>query len=265
MFEMFKKILTAISLFSLLLLATPALAARPENGNASPDVDIPERNGTYDIPGRPDLKVRVFVHAPRPKPSTPPSLICGLQDPDSSTVDAVTPWHLPTGQWAYQLNTASVPSSIGASNFSALTGQSFNAWSATDVGQKVVFNRGQDTSIAKKALDGRNIIAWGRTSGTALAVTYTWYYPSTGLVAEVDTIFNKKFPWSWSPYSTGCADPNSYDAQDILTHELGHWMGIDDNSNTSFANNTMYAYGAKGEIKKDTLTTGDITAVNQLY
>jgi len=42
-------------------------------------------------------------------------------------------------------------------------------------------------------------------------------------------------------------------------------MGVDDNSNTSFANNTMYAYGAKGEIKKDSLATGDITAVNTLY
>lgn len=262
MFEMFKKILTAISLFSLLLLATPVLAVKDNNNSRD---DIPEQEGTYDVPGNPFLKVRVFVHKPRPEPSSSPSLICSLQDPDSTAVDGLTPWHLPTGNWSYELNTAGAPSSVGSANFAALASSAFSTWSATNVGNKVTFQRGPDTNVSQKGLDGKNIIAWGRTSSTALAVTYTWYYPSTGLVAEVDTIFNKKFPWSYSPYSTGCADPNSYDAQNILTHELGHWMGIDDNSNTSFANNTMYAYGAKGEIKKDTLTTGDITAVNKLY
>jgi len=42
-------------------------------------------------------------------------------------------------------------------------------------------------------------------------------------------------------------------------------MGLDDELSDSFVNNTMYGYGAKQEVKKNTLTTGDTTAVNSIY
>ncbi len=78
---------------------------------------------------------------------------------------------------------------------------------------------------------------------------------------------NQKFSWKWSDQSVhqDCAYSNSYDAQDILTHELGHWVGLDDEYTSDFANNTMYGYGSQQEVKKDTLTTGDITAATAIY
>jgi hypothetical protein len=142
---------------------------------------------------------------------------------------------------------------------------SFNQWSAAS-GNKITFVKDANNTFAtRQALDGKNIIAWGRTSGSALAVTYTWYYTSTHEVAEVDTILNKKFPWSWSGNNGGCANSSSYDVQDILTHEIGHWMGLDDEYASSYSDNTMFGYGSKGEIKKDTLSTGDITGVQAIY
>lgn len=153
----------------------------------------------------------------------------------------------------------------------ALTANSFNAWSTPDVASKVTFVKGANTSVNKAKYDGQNIISWGRTSGQALAVTYTWYYTNTGEVAQVDTIFNSRFAWAWANQAanpagqTNCAYQNYYDAQNIMTHELGHWMGLNDSYTSSFTDNTMFGYGSPTEVKKNTLTAGDTSAVNTLY
>ena len=231
---------------------------------AKPDPNkIPEIAGIYDDPGHPGLKVRVFVH--RERPSNPPvnnTLACG-EDPDSSAPDGKTGWKLPTN-WTYNLNPTSVPSSVGSDNLATFAGIAFSVWEPSS---NVNFSRGSDTTIDRQAYDGKNIVAWGRTSGSALAVTYTRYYTDTGRVVDVDTIMNKKFAWSWTNQSDHplCALTNTYDAQNILTHELGHWMGLEDHYTTDYLHNTMYGYGSKAEFKKDTLTTGDENGVKAVY
>ncbi|OGI17931.1 MAG: hypothetical protein A3J63_00510 [Candidatus Moranbacteria bacterium RIFCSPHIGHO2_02_FULL_40_12b] len=253
-------ILLAIYIFLAVVFFNPVSANNSENDNMEV---IPEKDGVYDVPGHPNLKVRVFIHKARPPRIIEPSLICDLSDPDSSSVVGATGWRLPA-VWTYNLNPGSVPSSVGSANIANISSLSFGNWQSAS-GSKVTFITGPNTTISRKGLDGKNIIAWGRTSGSALGVTYTWYNPSTGLAVETDTIMNKKFSWSWSGNFGGCADGNSYDAQNILTHELGHWIGLDDEYASGFANNTMYGYGSKGEIKKDTLTSGDITGVSEIY
>src|SRR4030042_147641 len=101
-----------------------------------------EEEGTYDVPGHPKLKVKIFVYHPKfakgnnrkPKPSpTTPDLVCGLEDPDSTAVVDPAGWHLPNGQWIYNLNTASVPRFVGSSNLSIISSNSFNTWAQTSV------------------------------------------------------------------------------------------------------------------------------------
>ncbi len=255
-----KKLIGLLAVFSLLL--SIFLGGRL-GVSAKEKSDIPEQNGTYNDPDHPGIKVRVFVHNARPgKPPAPsPTLQCGLSDPGSDSVVAAAGWHLsPT--FTYNLNVSSVPSSVGSSNLSTIAKNGFDAWrSAT--GNNVNFVQGSDTIANKQAYDGQNIVAWGRTSGTALAVTYI-RYDSSASVVDVDTIMNQKFPWMWSNQSN-CAYTNVYDAQDILTHEQGHWVGLDDEYDANFQNNTMYGYGSTGEVKKDSLTTGDITGAAAIY
>lgn len=236
------------------------------SGLAMAKQDIPQVDGTYDVPGKPDLKVRVFVHKPKALriPTSNPILACGLGDSDSSASVADTGWKLPS-TWSYTLNPSSVPSSVGSAKLTTIASAAFQKWTNAIGGKVNISKTTQNTTINRAKYDGKNIIAWGRTNSSALAVTYTWYYNS-GLVAEVDTIMNQKFPWSWTPYSSSlCADSNTYDAQNILTHELGHWYGLDDHYTGDYTENTMYGYGDKKEIKKDTLTTGDISGVNKIY
>lgn len=255
-----KKIFACFFSLILLFAVTPALAQAPnDNGQ------IPERTGDYADPDHPGMRVHVFVHEPKEKVGSAQSsaLICTLPDPNSGAVVPSAGWHLPP-TWVYRVNPSSAPSAVGSSQSLTIANSAFNAWSSA-VSGKVTFTKGADTTVDRKGLDGQNIIAWGRTSGSALAVTYTWYYIANGEVAEVDTIMNKKFSWSWSENNGGCVNSNSYDAQDILTHELGHWMGLDDTYDAAFGDNTMFGYGSRGEIKKDTLTTGDIAGVQAIY
>lgn len=258
-------------IISALLFCLIALPVTAKNDN---DFSITEeKEGTFDVPGNPKLKLKVFVHNPKDmaRPGKPPTVTptpyqqCGLFDPDSPAIVGLTGWHLIPGNVSYRINTNSAPSLINATDLVNLTVNSFNEWSKTAVGGQVKFVNSGYTSVNRATYDGQNIITWGRTSGSALAVTYTWYYPDNGEVAETDTIFNNKYKWAWSGGNTTCAYPNVYDAQDILTHELGHWVGLNDHYTAEFAENTMFGYGSTMEVKKNTLTTGDIQAVDLIY
>lgn len=251
-----RKLLTIIFSFLVVFAASPVLAQPNDNAQ------IPERNGDYPDPEHLGVRVRVFVHEPKDvRGSQTISTTC--PDNNSSSIVPSAGWHLPTGTWTYNVNVASVPLSV-SSNISTVVSESFDAWNTAQ--GKVTLKRGTDTMVDHKGFDGKNIIAWGRTSGSALAVTYTWYYTANKEVAEVDTIMNLKFPWSWTRYVNGaCGITNTYDAQDILTHELGHWMGLDDTYTSNYADNTMYGYGATGEIKKDTLSSGDKAGITAIY
>jgi len=254
-----KKILIFLFVFAL------ALSFRVGYVVAKEKQDIPEVDGVYDDPQHPGVKVRVFVHRGRPekpvKPTPPPPVWqCGLADPNSTATVSAEVWKLPSS-WTYNLNPSSVPASVGGENLPKIAQDGFSAWAQPS---RVNFEKGLGTDVTRQAYDGQNIIAWGRISASALGVTYIRYYSDTGRVVDVDTILNQKYPWTWSDLNT-CTYLETYDAENILTHELGHWVGLDDEYTTPFVNNTMYGYGAKSEVKKDTLTTGDIDGASGIY
>lgn len=236
------------------------LAIRPEN------LPLPEKPGLYEVPKRPELKLRVFIHPEKPqKPGKPtpttPSYTCNESDPDSNELGHHAGWKLPS-IWKYKINISSVPLTIGSSNIYEIVNNAFNAWLQEVEGKVNVIDAGL-TSISTAKLDNQNIIAWGKAPANALAISYIWYN-NNGFAVEVDTIMNKKYNWYWSK-DINCAYQNVYDAQNILTHELGHSFGLDDEYEDKYKDHTMYGYGETGEVKKDTLTTGDKNSVRTLY
>lgn len=250
-----KRILGILFSFVFVFALSVAVFAQSE------DTTIPEKNGDYAVPGRPNFRVRVFVHEPKEpkaKPNSSTAAVC--EDNPSSAVVGATNWKLPNGDWKYKINPSSVPSSVGGANLASITSNSFSKWvNAINASSKPNLVSDGTTTKTRNALDFENIITWGRTRGTALGVTYVWYYTATNLVADVDTIMNKKFAWSLA-----CSTA-SYNAEDILIHELGHWFGLDDELDVSYVNNTMYGYGSKAEIKKITLENGDKAGINSIY
>jgi hypothetical protein len=256
------KVVAFVALFALLSSFGPVLA----KDNKDADV-LPEQDGVYDVPGHKELKMRVFVHKAKPAPTPAPSLVCGLADADSAAVVGPTGWRLPLN-FGYYLNTAAVPSSVGGVNWQTIAQNSFGAWTNVSTGHSAQYLG--VTSVNRASRDYRNILSWGRVSNSALAITYTWYNQTTGESMESDTIMNQRYGWKWSnpaTWSSGdvCAFANTYDAQDILTHEIGHWFGLVDHYTAEYADNTMYGYGSPMETKKDTITQGDAAGLLSVY
>jgi len=270
----------AILLLALIVLISPKFASAAKKANFNiptppsiptpPDIpdlpEIPEFSGIYRDPVYRNLLVRVYVHDLGERNrhlNTNNANSC--EDPQSSAVVDRTNWRLPASNWYYNLNPSSVPASVGTTNLSTISGQGFSAWTniLLNSSSDPTILRGQDTTKVKNSYDRLNIIAWGRTSGRALATTYIRYYTGSGLVVDVDTIMNNRISWSLSTAS--CGDPNSYDAQGVLTHEQGHWFGLDDEYSQDYINNTMYGYGIKGDLKARTLTLGDELGVQAIY
>lgn len=241
------------------------------------DYELPEIEGAYDVPGHSKMKLRVFVYRAKPEDATTaekaarpgavvPNLTCGLPDMDSLEVVSPAGWRL-ANPLTYNVNLESVPLTIGAANANILIERSYTVW-ATALNGKVSFVRGNNTTVSSAMLDGRNIVTWGRTSLTALAVTYVWYDTQTKEAVEIDTIMNKKFMWYWADQvkNPGCAYSGVYDAQNILIHELGHTVGLgDEYDSVLYSDSTMYGFGSKTEVKKDTLTAGDLVGANKVY
>jgi hypothetical protein len=262
-----KKTISVFLLLAMFLVAGVVLAKNDKNIADTEGYVLPEEEGIYNVPGRPELKLRVFVYKEKlskpGKPTPPaPTQQCGLVDADSNAVVAAAGWKIDR-PWEYRLNLGSVPATVGGNNLAVIADNSFRVWTEAASGA-VTVSRGADTLVSRAVLDGQNIITWGSTSASALAVSYIWYNQATGVATEVDTIMNKKFTWYWSG-STSCAFGGVYDAQNILTHELGHTFGLNDHYTAEYVNNTMYGYGSKTEVKKNTLTVGDTSGINLIY
>jgi len=247
-----KKLFIIFLLFSTAFsISTLALSAR-----TSPDL---ERNVDK-------LRVRVKVYYPKQRDFSHQTVICDPTTSDPTTF-GTTGWYLP-GNVGYRLNIASAPSSV-RSNFQNIAASSFQTWSNAS-GDKVNFTLNGTTSNQRAKLDFVNTIVWGRTANSALAVTYTWYYSNTGQVADVDTVFNKRVAWAWTNPGTldeesQCGSLNSFDVQNVLVHEIGHWMGLDDRYVGSEKDLTMYGSASPGELKKDGLATGDLLGIQTIY
>ena len=55
------------------------------------------------------------------------------------------------------------------------------------------------------------------------------------------------------------------DLDSIVTHELGHSVGLGDLYTAECAEQTMYGYATEGETKKRDLEAGDIVGIQKLY
>ena len=237
-----KFILIVMLALLALSFALPANSAPPDKGD--------------------DAKLHIFVHYP--KPGKAPTLP-GTCDPTSTdpTHFGLTGWVL-SGPTVYRVNYNTIPNSVA--NPRDAIRNSFATWQTAS---SVSLSEGVQTTARGAKRDGQNVVVWGAVPGGAIAVTYIW--ASGGKVVEVDTVMGKSLPWAYTSVrnpDAACGYLHAYDVQDILTHEIGHWLGLDDlYSKNGYDDHdlTMYGYGDKGELKKDTLAPGDTAGIGALY
>lgn len=121
-----------------------------------------------------------------------------------------------------------------------------------------------DASSIGVTMNDKNEVAFGDiVDEGVIAATWVWRTtagpPSQRYIAEWDQIYDVvSFNWSTN------GDSNSMDFANIVTHEIGHSVGMGHPDSTCTLE-TMYAYANNGEIIKRDLHDGDIVGVNRLY
>ena len=109
--------------------------------------------------------------------------------------------------------------------------------------------------------DGENSIVFGNNvlDTGVIAVTSTWYTRGRNKqIVEFDMSLETDYLWSVS------GEPLAMDVQNIVTHELGHAIGLADLYDTCTLE-TMYGYSTYGETMKRTLNSGDKAGLISLY
>lgn len=166
----------------------------------------------------------------------------------SSTFNGNT-WPGATTSWSY--NATGQPATLTAGK--AIVAAAADTWNAAGAFR---FTGGDATTAVAGAChgatDGKNTIAWGPQTGTVLAVTCGWY--ANGVATEFDMEIDPE--WAWT---TGAAA--TIDFQSVVTHELGHALGLGHSSVTTAVMAGTYE---PGTIRRE-LTADDRAAVEALY
>lgn len=227
----------------------------------------------------------------------------GAQIGDAACVERGAPleWRNPCLSYAVDSGGSQWFSDV--SEIEALVDQSFATWQNADCGEgetpNVVFKPLQQSTCQRAEFNTTgnvNTIAfldpWRdecAEPGTgydplAFAVTVVWHNTSTGEILDVDMMVQDRRFTRSSPFSTGnaggpyadCPDTgcegNDADLRSILTHEIGHFIGIGhcnptnpNDPNDPCVQATMFASTDRMSVNKRTLAEDDINAVCDIY
>lgn len=134
-------------------------------------------------------------------------------------------------------------------------------WNALAVGPKMTARLRPDI-VARHKFDGSNTVYWIAEDWPydpgLLAVTFTHVDRAAGEILEADIAIN-------AAHHTFSRDGHgaTYDLQNVLTHEVGHVLGLEHAAGEPEA--TMHARINKGELTKRVLHATDIKALQVQY
>jgi hypothetical protein len=126
-----------------------------------------------------------------------------------------------------------------------------------------------DTSVnpSVDAPDYVNIVSWRMVvPPRVIAVTFIWYDPNSYEIVDWDMVMNTMQKWGIDPDGEGPQSlKRAFDVRNIVTHEAGHVVGLDDLYEDIYSELTMYGYSSKGETKKISLENVDIAGCQDRY
>ena len=123
-----------------------------------------------------------------------------------------------------------------------------------NAGSYFFFVRGQNTSnnYTETGNDGQNVYGWVIDGLLPAGRSRVRYSSSNGLFIEIDAFFNQSSMYQWS------TNPSSgqIDIQSVAVHELGHWLGLADESSQVSGITCPVSLTCPGNVMWGTLSTG---------
>ncbi len=146
--------------------------------------------------------------------------------------------------------------------------QSFDTWNQVDCSDLsfVYIGTTEDNTteyVDSRGCEGnRNVIsfrddAWPYASTSAFALTSVTFDPNSGLITDSDVELNT----ATHDFTIG-DDDVVIDLKNTMTHEAGHFLGLD---HSQVRVSTMFFSAAEGETRKRDLDDDDIEAVCTIY
>lgn len=205
-----------------------------------------------------------------PSPSEP----CVLPDPEADPPEHFLAWRRPCSGIA--LSVAAPSDDLSEAEMYDILERSIATWEAVDCeGQAIGVDLAtlEEQSTCTEPLyrdDGGNVNTimfvqdWGERmyDPAAFAVTTVWHRRTTGEILDVDMEVNeRRGPYGICP-PDGCRDARTVDLENVLTHELGHYLGL---AHTTDPTATMFASAVAGETSKRDLARDDVEGICAVY
>ncbi|MFH0798387.1 MAG: matrixin family metalloprotease [Candidatus Woesearchaeota archaeon] len=246
------KIMLVLSAILLLLMSAASSASMliPANDNAKENSNAPQHSPVIGDDW--DLERVDFVHYAQ---STNPAKVART---DSCYKLMGVKWlSLPVSYSVNPFNAQGLSEEFVTSAVSV----SADAWDAAT--SKELFNDyySVDYYATYGVRNGVNAIVFGDYGqSNVIGVTSVWYTRVGKQIVEFDMLLNDQFQWG-----DASVDPSKMDLQNILTHELGHSVGLSDLYTGSCASVTMYGYSGEGDVQKRSLEQADVLGLQKMY
>lgn len=161
-----------------------------------------------------------------------------------------------------------------------------DTWDVLDTTHLNLSLAGTYPALQTNPSDGTNAISFGSTSDFSGAMAITlWTFCTasymeinTGELVDVDIFLNDAFAWSVSSYECGADTTRHKDIQSVVTHEIGHALGIghptnwDGNEDCENMPTMLHTYYACSDCQSEmedleyrTLAQLDEDAYDELY
>ncbi len=163
----------------------------------------------------------------------------------------------------YSVSEAGSPQIPNGSEFLAVQG-AFDAWEGVE-GANVDFEFQGMTSIRTAGRDGTNLVTFVDDTGlgallgsSTLAATFSFFRRSGSelLFDESDIAFNP------SHSLTTSGEAGRFDIQSVLTHEVGHMLGLD---HSGLVSSVMAPFAIQDQTDQRVLLRDDIAGVSEIY